>query len=313
MLKREKLIKDITLHLTHLSAAVEVLGGMHFFDLNIAAEHFFERLLNQIYGYNLVNLNHSQLNAAAIDLADKNLGLAVQVTSDRRAQKIQKTLDKFGKHGLGTTYKSLKVLLIGKRTGKYSTVVVPSGVNFNCITDVIDNKSLMQDIERKTTLELQAILLLIKSEISYGNTVISALDKTDAEALDDIRELMDCPALQDAWDMENNYRDFGRTITDLIGLIKAGKWKEQLVTKPRSKFDDHTLADQLNVIYNQLRVLRQLFRTHVQSGEINLNDNICDLHLPETAATFDKLRNAINAGFNNITKPYNLPALPNVS
>jgi len=313
MLKREHLIKDITRHLTRLSADVEVLGTMHFFDLNIAAEHFFERLLNQVYGYNLVNLNHSQLNAAAIDLADQNIGLAVQVTSDRRSSKIQKTLDKFVKHGLGTTYKSLKILLIGKRTGTYSTVTIPSGVVFDGRTDVIDNKSLMQDIEKKTTMELQAILALIESEISYAHTAISVLDKTDAEALEDIRKLMDCPALQDPWDMENNYRDFGEAITGLIGLIKAGQWKGQLVTKPQSKYNNHALADQLNVIYNQLRVLRQLFRTHVQSGEIRLNDNVCDFNLPETAATFDKLRNAINAGFNNITKPYNLPALPNVS
>ena len=149
MLKREQLIKDITLHLAHLSADVEILGTMHFFDLNIAAEHFFERLLNQVYGYNLVNLNHSQLNAAAIDLADKNISLAVQVTSDRRASKIQKTLDKFVKHGLGTTYTSLKILLIGKRTGTYSTVTIPDGVVFDGRTDVIDNKSLMQDIEKK--------------------------------------------------------------------------------------------------------------------------------------------------------------------
>jgi hypothetical protein len=312
MLKREKLIKDITLHLTHLSAQVEVLGVMHFFDLNIAAEHFFERLLNQVYGYNLVNLNHDQLNSAAIDLADEKLGLAVQVTSDRRAQKIQKTLDKFVEHGLGTKYKSLKILLIGKRTGKYSNVTT-RGVNFNGVTDVIDHKSLIQDIEKKTTLELQTILTLIESEIDYGNTTISVLDNTDAEALEEIRTYMDCPALQDPWHMENSYRDFGEAITGLIGLIKAGMWKGQLVVKPQSKFNDQALAGQLNVTYNQLRALRQLFRAHVQSGEIGLNDNTCNFHLPQTSAVFDKLRNAINAGFNNITKPYNLSVLPNVS
>jgi hypothetical protein len=313
MLKREQLIKDISFHITHLSASVEVLGTMHFFDLNIAAEHFFQRLLNQVYGYNLVNLNHSQLNAAAIDLADQTIGLAVQVTSDRQALKIQKTLDKFAKHGLGTTYKSLKILLIGNRTGKYSNVTVPSGVVFDRRDDVIDNKSLMQDVERKTTSELQAILALIESEISYGHTNISVLNKTDAEALADIRDLMDRPALQDPWHLENDYRAFGETITGLIETIKAGKWNGQLVTKPHSKYQDRALADQLNVIYNQLRVLRQFFRTHVLSGEIRLNDNICDFQLPETAAAFDKLRNAINAGFNTITKPYNLAPLPNVS
>ncbi|WP_051414885.1 SMEK domain-containing protein [Pseudomonas sp. QTF5] len=313
MLKHGQLIKEITLHITHLSASIEVLGTMHFFDLNIAAEHFFQRLLNQVYGYNLVNLNHSQLNAAAIDLADQNISLAVQVTSDRRAPKIQKTLDKFVKHGLGTTYKSLKILLIGKRTGTYSTVTVPSGVVFDGRADVIDNKSLMQDIEKKTTSELQAILALIESEISYDHTAISILDKTDADALSDIRDRMDRPALQDPWHLESDYRAFGDTITGLIETINTGRSDGQLVTKPRFKYQDPTLIDQLNILYNQLRALRLLFRTHVQSGEINLIDNVCNFRLSQTAKTFDSHRNLINAEFNSIGAQYNLAPLLNVS
>lgn len=313
MLKRELLIKEITHHITHLSASVEVLGTQHFFDLNIAAEYFFQRLLNLVYGYDLVNLNHSQLNAAAIDLADQNIGLAVQVTSDRRAPKIQKTLDKFVKHGLGTTYNSLKILIIGKRTGNYGTVTVSSGVAFDGVTDVIDNKSLMQDIGKKTTPELETILALIESEISYAHTAMSLLDKTDANALADLRDLMDRPALQDPWYLEHDYRSFGETITGLIETIKVGQWNGRLVTKPQSKYQDRALAAQLNVIYNQLRVLRLLYRTHIQSGEIRLNENVCNFCLPETATAFDKLRNAINANFNSAIAPYNLSPLPNIS
>lgn len=313
MLKRESLIKQIASHLAYLSTSVEILGAMHFFDLNITAEHFFEKLLNQVYGYNLTNLNHSKLNSAAIDLADQSIKLAVQVTSDRNALKIQKTLDKFAKHGLGTTYKSLKILIIGKRTGTYSTVTVPSGVVFDGRDDVIDNKSLMHTVEKKTTTELQDILTLIESEISYRHPSMSVLGKTDAEALADIRDHMDRPALQDPWHLENNYQAFGETITGLIELIKAGKWHGQLETKPLSQYTDRSLANQLNAIYSQLRALRLLFRTYVQTGEISLRDNTCNFRLPENAAAFDKLRNAINAGFNTIAKPYKLVALPNVS
>ncbi|MCX2546578.1 SMEK domain-containing protein [Pseudomonas sp. COW5] len=313
MLKREQLIKDITIHLTHLSSCVEVLGSVHFLDLNIAAEHFFEKLLNQVYSYNLINLNHSKLNAAAIDLADHSIGLAVQVTSDRRADKIQKTLDNFSKHGLGTKYKTLKVLIIGRRTGHYSTVKVPNGVIFSGRDDVIDNKSLIQAISKKTTPELQTILELIEREFSYGHPGVSVLHKSDSDALNDMRAYMDRPALQDRWSTENNYQDFGKSITGLIELFKAGRWQGQLVTKPQSKYQDTTLVEQLDTIYNQLRILRQLFQTHVKSGEINLKDNTCIFQLPQTEAVFDKLRNAINAGFNKITQPYNLAPLRNIS
>lgn len=313
MLKREQLIKDITLHLTHLSTYVEVLGTVHFLDLNTAAEHFFEKFLNQVYSYNLVNLNHSKLNAAAIDLADQTIGLAIQVTSDRRANKIQKTLDNFVKHGLGAKYKNLKVLIIGNRTGPYKTVNVPSGVSFNGCDDVIDIKSLVQDIAKKTTLELQSLLELIEREFSFGNPSLSILSQSDSDALEDLRSYMNRPALQDRWSTEHNYKDFGESITGLIGLIKAGRWQGQLVTKPQSQYQDRTLAGQLDVIYDQLRALRQLFRTHVKSGEIDLTSNVCRFHLSQTEDAFDRLRNAINAGFNNITKPYKITALPNVN
>lgn len=313
MLTREQLLKRIAYHLSHLSASAEILGKMHFFDLNIAAEHFYQQFLNQVYGYRLANLNHDQLNAAAIDLADQAIGLAVQVTSQRSAQKIQKTLDKFAKHGLGTTYTTLKIVIIGKRTGTYAKVSIPRGVAFDGCTDVIDNASLLRDILQKPTHEVQLILDLMEREIDYNLTAVSILDKTDADALLDLRDLLDRPALQDPWDVENDYQAFRDTITGLIETINTGRSAGVLVTKPRFAYKDRAVAEQLNALCSQLRALRQLFQFHVKSGEINLNANVCKFHLPQTAAAFDALRNAINAGYNSITAPYGLTPLPNVS
>ncbi|MDH4555744.1 hypothetical protein E8F11_11265 [Pseudomonas sp. BN417] len=313
MLIRERLIKQIALHITNLSALAEVLGKLHFFDLNIAAEHFYQKLLNQVYGYDLSNLNHSQINAAAIDLADQSRSLAVQVTSQRSALKIQRTLNKFAQHGLGTNYVSLKVVIIGKRTGDYKTVSVPQGVVFDGKADVIDDHSLIREISGKTTPELQSILALIEGEVNHGHTALSVLDKGDADALLDIRNLMDRPALQDPWHLENDYRAFEEAITGLIETINTGRSVGQFVTKPRFKYHDCILVSRLKVIYDQLRALRQLFRAHVQSGEIRLKENTCNFNLPQTAAAFDKLRGAINAEFNSLAAPYNLAPLPNVS
>ncbi|AMN80884.1 SMEK domain-containing protein [Pseudomonas azotoformans] len=313
MLAREQLLKRIAEHLSRLSVQTELLGKIHFFDLNIAAEHFYASLLNQVYGCDLVNLNHAQMNAAAIDLADQSRSLAVQVTSQRSAQKIKKTLDKFAKHGLGTSYTTLKIVIIGKRTGTYSTVSVPTGVAFDGKADVIDNVSLIKDVSLKSVRELQCILDLMESELNYSQAAASIMDKTDKDALLCLRNLMDRSAFQDPWDLEVSYPKFRSTITDLIETINTGRSEGVLITKPRFVYEDHALAEHLNALCTQLRALRQLFQLHVKSGEIDLNANACKFHIPESGAAFDAQRNAIIAGFNAITAPYGLKPLPNIS
>ena len=78
MLIKKELLEYIALKLAHLKACVATLNEIRFFDLNVASEDFFASLLNAIYGYSLVNLNHDALNKAAVDLGDKAQRLAVQ-------------------------------------------------------------------------------------------------------------------------------------------------------------------------------------------------------------------------------------------
>lgn len=166
MLKRKELLEFIGIQLAHLKATVATLNAVHFFDLNVVAEDFFTHLLNAVYGYSLVNLNHEDLNKAAIDLGDSSARLAVQVTSQRNKAKIQKTLDKFAEHGLADDYDKLKVLIIGDRTGNYPTLHVPTGVSFSGSNDIIDIDELMKDISGLDTEELTLIAALIRREVS---------------------------------------------------------------------------------------------------------------------------------------------------
>lgn len=312
MLTHEKLMKKITENLTRISAQAELLGKLHFFDHHIASEHFFQELLNQVYGYQLTNANHARLNAAAIDLCDSQRKLAVQVTSQRRAPKIQKTVDNFAKHGLGSIYTTLKVLIIGKRTGTYSTVSVPQAVNFNGKTDVIDLASLVRDITKQPTAALQAIVDMMDREITYSQNISAVEQMSDEDAILKLRNLMDRPALQDPWQWEVDLSAFQDAITDLIEAITTGHINGTLATKPRFSYSDKIMASQLAAIYHQLRLLRQLFRKHVTSGEIDPNANRCVFATTQAGDAFDAQRNAINAQFNVLLAQFNHPALPAV-
>ncbi len=61
MLRKKELLEFIGAKLAHLKATVATLNEIHLFDLNVVAEDFFAKLLNLVYGYSLVNLNHLDL------------------------------------------------------------------------------------------------------------------------------------------------------------------------------------------------------------------------------------------------------------
>jgi len=50
-------------------------------------------------------------NYPAIDLGDAKRKVAYQITTEKRANKIQSTLDKFIQHKLNETYDTLKILI----------------------------------------------------------------------------------------------------------------------------------------------------------------------------------------------------------
>jgi tetratricopeptide (TPR) repeat protein len=165
VLRKETLFKSISFRLSLLKTYVESANDNRLYDVNVVAEDFFAKLLNCVYGHSLTNLNHSGLNAVAIDLGDTVARLAFQVTSERNATKIQKTLNKFAEHGLSGDFNKLKVLLIADRTGAYGTVKVPGGITFNGVTDVIDINDLIRDIMTMEIERLEAIDKLLNEEI----------------------------------------------------------------------------------------------------------------------------------------------------
>ncbi len=173
MLRKKELLDKIAGKLAHLKACVELHNELRYFDLNIACEDFFASLLNCVYGYSLTNLNHDH-NSVAIDLGDSANQIAVQVTSERRKAKVQSTIDCFAENGLDARFKTLKILIIGNRTGDYSNLRLPKGLGFNGKADVIDIPRLMRDIRELSTSHLEEVALLLQRETSNDNHTANA-------------------------------------------------------------------------------------------------------------------------------------------
>ena len=88
------LIGEIIDKLSNLNNQVNFRCSMKLFDLNKVCEDFFCKLLNEIYGYSLTNLNAERSNQPGIDLGDEGRSIAFQITSQSDSSKVNDTLEK---------------------------------------------------------------------------------------------------------------------------------------------------------------------------------------------------------------------------
>ncbi|MBE9106260.1 SMEK domain-containing protein, partial [Nostoc cf. edaphicum LEGE 07299] len=89
--------KKISDGLAILEFSLENRGLIGLFDQNIVAQSFFAKLLNIIYGYDLINLDTVDKNSPGIDLGDNYRRIAFQVTSTKTSAKFRKRCGNFWK------------------------------------------------------------------------------------------------------------------------------------------------------------------------------------------------------------------------
>lgn len=87
-------------------------------DANRIIETVVARLLNTLFGWNLVSLNADDPNNPVVDLSDRGRRLSVQVTVESRPEKIRKTAEGAIKHQLSKDFDKLIVFfLLSKKPG----------------------------------------------------------------------------------------------------------------------------------------------------------------------------------------------------
>ena len=127
-------------------------------DINKAAENFYRGLLNIILDAELINMNLIKMDYPAVDLAEKNGGLCVQVTSSEGRDKINHTLTKFFERDLQRVYSRLIVVIIGTKP-KYNKTPFPTkdGFVLDRDADIWDTAKLLQQIEGLSGDKLKAV------------------------------------------------------------------------------------------------------------------------------------------------------------
>ncbi|MDD1415058.1 SMEK domain-containing protein [Dolichospermum sp. ST_con] len=173
MLKREIFLKNITRGLGLLKYTTEYNAELDLYDQNIIAEYFVVKLLNIIYGYNLINLNSKDKLCAAIDLGDYERKLCFQVTSTslkNHRTKIQETINLFIGNKKYQHFDHLKFLFLGNKQETYRRGFDTQNLfTFDPKKDVINLKDLIRESKSLSDEKLEKLNHLIESEIFYDN------------------------------------------------------------------------------------------------------------------------------------------------
>lgn len=163
--KREDALKSITDGLAWIAKSCELRGLLRLFDNNVLSHHFFCRLLNGLYGLKLEVMDRIQGNHPAIDLGDAEQRVAYQITTEKAGAKVQHTLDMFVKHGLQRKFDTLRILVIGERQDRYTTLKIPQEIVFDQDKDIIDLTGLLKDAETLSTPLLEKVALVFDEEL----------------------------------------------------------------------------------------------------------------------------------------------------
>ena len=141
-------MERITDALSILTTNVKLHNSRGRTDINKEAEDFYCGLLNIVLGKNLENLNLLEMDFPAIDLADKEGRLCVQVSSTEERNKVDRTLEKFFAKELDKQFDRLIVLVIGKKPRYQSGFTTQRGFDFDHERDVWDLPKLLLEIEK---------------------------------------------------------------------------------------------------------------------------------------------------------------------
>lgn len=121
-------------------------------DLNKAAETILIPLLNEVYGWNLENINYAENdnNYPGIDLADEAAGISIQVTATPDLKKIKHTLEQFTKHNQYLKYKRLIIYILKEKQNSYSKTaiqgIVQNKFSFDSQKDIWDDRNILKEV-----------------------------------------------------------------------------------------------------------------------------------------------------------------------
>lgn len=150
--------------LSALATTIELRGKLNYLDLHLHSENFYQHFFNELFGWELQNLNQAEQNAEAIDLIDRKNKIVIQVSATATRQKVESSLAKDLSSYDGYTFKFIS---ISRDAGALRSIAfaIPKNLYFNPQTDIYDVGSILKFISGLNIEKLKNIYEFIKEEL----------------------------------------------------------------------------------------------------------------------------------------------------
>lgn len=164
-MNRTEYFNYIEKNLGTLAYRINEKGRLNILDLHIHSENFYADLFNELFGWHLENINPTKQNVEGIDLIDHANKFIIQVSATNTKIKVESALAK----NILTNYPeyTFKFICISKDASELrkSTFLNPNSINFNPITDIFDNKSILNFILTLKIDKQKSVYNLVKKEL----------------------------------------------------------------------------------------------------------------------------------------------------
>lgn len=159
---KDQYLDEITYRLSVVRVELASNNSLQRYNSNTSAEDFFCELLNIIYDWNLVNINNIIKNAPGIDLVDPEKQIAIQVSSQKKYEKIQDSLKKLVNYYPEMNDCHFYMLVTTTKQGKYSKPIETNGIHFDQKKDIWDVDDLLKEIKKLPINKLEQIFSFIE-------------------------------------------------------------------------------------------------------------------------------------------------------
>jgi hypothetical protein len=253
------LIENLNGDIALLQFYISRNNDIGFYDMNNLLESMSIKLFGITFDYNLGNLNEITANFPAIDLADSEKKVAIQITSNATADKIRKTIKMFENKKLYEKYNTL--IIFGFCNASKNTKLVPKNYEVKIMepSDLVQKLKTMQD-ENK----IQEIINTIRSHVDYST--IHPYD--DLNCLKLLLRTIDRNAIKHSMSGEGNYKDMIKGLNEITELISKGQIDKEEKSKSIDNFNDKEIIKFMLGIRNNIsEILAIINRNKRDRGE----------------------------------------------
>lgn len=169
----QETLNQLQYELSHLVVQTEANSSVGLLDHHLISENLVCEILKISHGFeDLRNLNSSeQTNYPAIDLADYQARVAIQVTATSNLAKIKETLRGFVKYDLGKSFDRLIVFILTRKQKLYSQPTLDQAtqgvITFNSSEDIIDYHCVLKKARHLHPTDLNRLLQIVR-EYNHG-------------------------------------------------------------------------------------------------------------------------------------------------